>query len=426
LSKVVTVSLSKTHFLVLGMARTGQAVATWLRSLSKQVTTFDDNPTKGDIHTLGAIAWGAVEVVVQSPGVPFSFPSPHPVTAMAQRLGVPVVSDVYLWRQAHPHNRFVGITGTNGKSTTTALVGHILAKAGYAVAVGGNIGSAVTTLPELGSEGIYVLELSSFQLEVSPPLNLTAAGWLNIAEDHLDRHGTLENYIEAKKRIFAGASHAFICGDDEYSRAVATTLEGCHMLAATDEKPFDYALATRLPGAHNSQNISLAYNLCKALGVAEDDIREGIISFPGLEHRLEQVGHIGPVTFVNDSKATNADAASRALTSFPGKRILWIAGGKPKTDGIEPLKEYFPTIHKAYFIGQAQARFAQTAQGLLHYMMAGTLEVAVRNAFEDAQKLEGESIILLSPACASFDQFKDFEERGTLFKKIVKTILNGI
>lgn len=418
-------SLSKTHFLVLGMARTGQAAATWLRSLGKQVITFDDDPTKGDIHTLEAIEWSTVEVVVQSPGVPFSFPSPHPVTAMAQRLGVPVVSDVYLWRQAHPQNRFVGITGTNGKSTTTALVGHILAQAGYAVAVGGNIGSAVTTLPELEPEGIYVLELSSFQLEISPPLNLTAAGWLNIAEDHLDRHGTLKGYIEAKKHIFAGAAHKLICVDDIHSRAVAATLENGHMLTATDEKPFDYTLATRLPGAHNGQNISLAYTLCKTLGVDEDKIKEGIISFPGLEHRLEQVGYIGPITFINDSKATNADAAARALASFPGKHILWIAGGKPKTDGIESLKEYFPAIYKAYFIGQAQERFAQTVQGLLPHVMAGTLEKAVYDAFEDAQRLEGESVILFSPACASFDQFKDFEERGVIFKKIVKTILNN-
>ena len=442
---------------VYGLARSGLAtVEAAAAGGAASILAWDDKAdARGKASALGAeIAapdawpWGSLASLVLSPGVPLTHPAPHPVVGLAKEAGVEIVCDVeLLWRERAGRNRFVAVTGTNGKSTTTALLGHLLKSAGLPVAVGGNIGRSALDLEALPEGGIYVLEMSSYQLDLTQRFRPDVAIWLNLTSDHLDRHGDMAGYRRAKEKIFASMAAgdtALVGVDEPEMRDVAAALrakggprlrtvsvaggEGADIavdaqgrLAASDGVTVDLAEFPTLRGAHNWQNAAFAYAAAAALGVSGDAILTAMRSFPGLAHRMEIVARRGRVLFVNDSKATNADAAARALQSF--EAIYWIAGGQAKSGGIEPLAPYFPRIEKAYLIGAAADAFSATLARRVPHVISADLGSAVRMAAEDAAADERpEPVVLLSPACASFDQFADFEARGDTFRTAVMAL----
>jgi UDP-N-acetylmuramoylalanine--D-glutamate ligase len=345
--------------------------------------------------------------------------------------------------RAQPAARCVGITGTNGKSTTTALLGHILKVADLKAEVGGNLGTPVLTLAPLERDGIYVLELSSYQLELTPSLNCDVAVLLNITPDHIDRHGSMAGYIAAKRMVFRSVGktqNAVIATDDELCRHIAAELaaRGHHRvipISAAHRTPhgvwcdgtllhdsdgrlvLDLARAPALPGVHNAQNAAAAFAAARALGVEGEIIAEAILTFPGLAHRQERVATIDGISFVNDSKATNAEAAAKALVCYD--HIYWIAGGVAKEGGISSLDSYFPRIRHAFLIGEAADLFARSL-GAVPHSLVGDLKTAVEAAYAMARR-DGHhgSVVLLSPACASFDQYSGFEARGAHFRELV-------
>ncbi|MBP0579294.1 UDP-N-acetylmuramoyl-L-alanine--D-glutamate ligase [Labrys sp. LIt4] len=400
-----------------------------------------------DVRDLNEIDWSDVAALVLSPGVPLTHPEPHWSVKLASAHGVEVIGDIELFvrerRLRAPGSPFIAITGTNGKSTTTALIAHLFAAAGRDVQLGGNIGTAILSLDPPSPDRVHVVECSSYQIDLAPSIDPSVAILLNVTEDHLDRHGTLEHYAAVKARLVEGADTPVVGVDDAWCAAIADAIEakGGRPVRISVESQLSegvYAVGDRLfsaeagravevaslagigslRGAHNAQNACAALAAARAGGLTLDQIQAGMRSFPGLAHRMEQVGRLGPVLFVNDSKATNADAAAKALSSFP--TLYWIAGGKPKTGGIESLAEYFPKIRKAYLIGEASEEFAATLEGRVPYVRAETIEKAVPLAAADAAAsgLE-EAVVLLSPACASFDQFRNFEERGKAFSRAV-------
>jgi len=350
-------------------------------------------------------------------------------------------------RRAHaPDCPFVAITGTNGKSTTTALIAHILKASGRDTQLGGNIGTAVLTLDPPKAGRFYVVECSSYQIDLAPSLNPSAGILLNLTPDHLDRHGSMQHYADVKERLVAASDTAIVGVDDTFCTRIADRVErtgtkvvriskrnvladgifadGARLLLAqggTTREIADLSAIQTLRGSHNAQNAAAAVAACLAVGVSEDEIRAGLASFPGLKHRMQPVGRRGATLFVNDSKATNADAAAPALSSF--ERIYWIAGGLPKEGGIASLGGFFPKIAKAYLIGEAAPAFAATLGEAVPFEIAGTLERAVADAAADAEKDGSAGIaVLLSPACASFDQYKNFEVRGDAFVKHVAAL----
>ncbi|MGR9136795.1 UDP-N-acetylmuramoyl-L-alanine--D-glutamate ligase [Rhizobium leguminosarum] len=434
-----------------GLGGSGFATARALISGGADVTAWDDNPDSvakaaaegirtEDLHN---IDWSQQTLFVLSPGVPLTHPKPHWTVDLARAAGVDIVGDVELFvreRRAHaPDCPFIAITGTNGKSTTTALVAHILKSSGYDTQLGGNIGTAVLTLDPPRAERFYVVECSSYQIDLAPTLNPSAGILLNLTPDHLDRHGTMQHYADIKERLVAGSDVAIVGVDDSHSALIADRVqragvkvvrisrrnvvadgiyaEGTKLIQAAGGAmlPFaDLDGIQTLRGSHNAQNAAAAVAACLAVGVSADDIRAGLASFPGLKHRMQPVGQRGRVVFINDSKATNADAAAPALSSYD--RIYWIAGGLPKAGGITTLAPYFPRIAKAYLIGEAAAEFAATLGEAVPYEISGTLERAVAHAAADADRDESSaSAVMLSPACASFDQYKNFEVRGDAF-----------
>ena len=344
--------------------------------------------------------------------------------------------------------RLVAITGTNGKSTTTALIGHVLASAGRAVEVGGNIGTAVLSLAPPVKDRIYVVEFSSFQIDLTPSLRPDVAILLNITPDHLDRHGDLETYAAVKARIFARqgtGDTAVVAVDDAVCRAIWEEIAtGADRVAVSGERELHDGIFARqgelyrsqdgrselfadlseivsLRGSHNGQNASAAAAAALALGLDRSEIVSGFSSFPGLSHRMEQVGDLDGVLFINDSKATNADATAHALASF--ENIFWIAGGQAKAGGIRNLKKFFPKIRRAYLIGEAAEPFAAFMEGEVDCCISGTVEQAVEAAVRDAST-QGvrPAAVVFSPACASFDQFRNFELRGDAFRTAVHAI----
>jgi UDP-N-acetylmuramoylalanine--D-glutamate ligase len=442
---------------VLGLARSGRAAALSLRESGARVLAWDDSAASRDAAAAAQIPivdlaaadpadWAAL---VMSPGIPLTHPAPHPVAARAAGAGVPVIGDIELLWQADTGAGFIGITGTNGKSTTTALIGHILAKAGAAVAVGGNLGIPVLELPRLGESGRYVIEMSSFQLDLIDQTRFGIGLLLNVTPDHLDRHGDMAGYVAAKSRLFArqqAGDTAIIGIDDESCRTVADTLargparlirisaeglvpggigvrdgflvDGLHeeLLAVMDLR----GVAT-LPGRHNWQNAAAAYAACRAAGIPTETIAAAIQTYPGLPHRQELVGTLGQVRFVNDSKATNADAAAKALGCYD--RIYWIAGGKAKAGGIAALAPWFDRVAHAYLIGEAAEDFAATLAGTVETSLSGDLKTAIEAAALDARRAGGPAVVLLSPACASYDQFAHFEARGDAFRQLAKDLI---
>ena len=402
---------------------------------------------------LDEIDWSTVAALVLSPGVPLTHPEPHWSVTLARDNGVEVIGDIELFarqrRAQAPSSPFIAITGTNGKSTTTALIAHLFAQAGCDVQLGGNIGTAILLLEPPSPARIHVIECSSYQIDLAPSADPSIGILLNVTEDHLDRHGTIEAYAAIKERLVARARTAVVGVDDGICQAIADRLEqdGVKVVRISVRRPLAdgvYAVgetihlaeggASRvvaslggigsLRGTHNAQNACAAYATAQVGGLSQAEISAGLRSFPGLAHRMEQVGHLGSTLFVNDSKGTNADAAAKALGSY--ESIFWIAGGKSKTGGIAGLAEYFPRVAKAYLIGAAMDEFAATLEGRVPYVRAGTIDQAVALAAADAAASGlAEPVVLLSPACASFDQFRNFEERGTAFSKAVLE-LDGI
>ena len=448
---------------VFGLARTGLTAARALLAGGAQVALWDDKAEARDaaaaeglpLVDLTQADWSGFAALMISPGVPLTHPEPHWTVKKARAAGVEILGDVELlartiaaapsWKRP----KIVAITGTNGKSTTTALIGHILQSAGKDVRVGGNIGAGVLGLEDMHGGAVYVLELSSYQLDLTSSLKPDVAVLINISPDHLDRHGGMEGYIAAKRRVFLNQTKgdtAVIGVDDSWCQRLCTELvsanhrtirpissgrtmgRGVYALQgilydATGERAVEIADLTRaraLPGRHNWQNAAAAYAAVLALGLSPADAADGLMTFPGLAHRMEDVGRIGRVRFVNDSKATNADAARQAMSAIP--KFYWIAGGVPKAGGIEPLRDLYPRIAKAYLIGEAAQDFAETLGGDAPWVISKTLEAAVAAAHADASAAGGEAVVLLSPACASFDQFADFEARGDAFRAQVRAL----
>jgi UDP-N-acetylmuramoylalanine--D-glutamate ligase len=442
---------------VFGLARSGLAtVRAAAAGGAAEVLVWDDGEAaRIKAEALGGRAmepgdwpWQGLDSLVLAPGVPLTHPAPHPIVELARQAEVEIISDIeLLWREAEGQARFVAITGTNGKSTTTALIGHVLEAAGLPVSVGGNIGRAALDLEPPGDGRIYVLELSSYQLDLTRRFRPQVAVWLNLTPDHLDRHGDLAGYARAKARIFAnmqGDDTALVGVDEPLMRGIAAELAaaGRPILATVsvrqdpgaelyvDEegtlfeagrRAASFAELPALRGAHNCQNAAMAWGAAQALGLAGDTVLAAMASFPGLAHRMQAIGRRGRVVFVNDSKATNADAAAMALATFDP--IYWIAGGKAKEGGIDSLAAFFPRIAKAYLIGSAADSFSATLAGRVPHVIAGDLQTATRLAAADAALDErAEPAVLLSPACASFDQFADFEARGDAFRRAFEAL----
>lgn len=434
------------RYAVVGLGRAGIAAMRALTQLGAMVTGWDDATYARDAaeHEGFVIAdptpdIGDLDALVLSPGIPHRLPVPHRIAAAALAAGRPILTDAELLyqavRKAGGRARFAGITGTNGKSTTTALLAHILAEAGVPCAAGANLGPAALSLPPLPDHGVYVLEMSSYMLERLAETRFDAAVMLNLSPDHLDRHGDMAGYAAAKRNIFARQMPGDIAAigiDDEFSRAMQAGLPGSLRISGIAEADvwcesgtlrdatgpiLDMSRASALPGQHNAQNAAAAACLALGLGVPRAAVAAGIVSFPGLAHRQELVATLAGVRFVNDSKATNADAAARALVCYD--RVIWIAGGIAKAGGIAPLAPLFPRVARALLIGRDAAPFAATlaAHGIPHDIVE-TLDRAVPAA-RDAALATGANTVLLSPACASFDQFSGFEARGTRFRELV-------
>jgi UDP-N-acetylmuramoylalanine--D-glutamate ligase len=452
---------------VFGLARTGLAAARALIAGGAQVALWDEKPAAREaaqaeglpLVDLAAADWSRFAAVMLSPGVPLTHPAPHWTVEKARAAGVEILGDIELFARSvnaapeHKRPKVVAITGTNGKSTTTALIGHICAEAGRDVRIGGNIGFGVLGLEDMHGGAVYVLELSSYQLDLTSSLHPDVSIILNISPDHLERHGTMENYVAAKRRILLnqGKGDTAVIGvDDPWGQQICTEITAANrrtivpisaskamsrgvyaldglLYDATGERTFEAAdlkRARSLPGRHNWQNAAAAYAAAKGLGIAPAEAAQHLLSFPGLAHRMETVGTIGRVRFVNDSKATNADAARQALSSYP--KVYWIAGGQPKTGGISSLADLFGRVEKAYLVGEAAPAFAGVLAGQAPTAASGTIEAAVRQAYADAAAAGGEAIVLLSPACASFDQFADFEARGEAFRAAVQRLAQTV
>jgi UDP-N-acetylmuramoylalanine--D-glutamate ligase len=446
---------------VFGLGGSGLIAASALFAGGADVIGWDDGAARIEnaaqagipVADLRDVDWSRIAALVLAPGVPLTHPAPHWSVGLARAMAVEVIGDIELFcreRRAHaPHAPFVAITGTNGKSTTTALIAHLCAGAGLDTQLGGNIGTAILSLEPPRQGRVHVIECSSFQIDLAPGIDPSVGILINLTEDHLDRHGSLANYGAVKERLIAGVQRdgtAIVGVDDNWCQAVADRAEhaGTRVVRVSARHPLAYGVyvdgervfqATggtareiahlgsigSLRGRHNAQNAACAAAAALALGLDLRTIQAGLRSFPGLAHRMEEVGRKDRVLFINDSKATNADSAAQALACFSD--IFWIAGGKPKTGGIGSLSGFFPRIRKAYLVGAAAEEFAATLSGKVDHVVAGTLDHAVAEAARDAEASGlDHPVVLLSPACASFDQFASFQERGTAFRDLVRKL----
>lgn len=462
-----------------GLGGSGLATALALKEGGAHVIACDDNPAKmaeanakgvetGDLRKAD---WPRFSSLILSPGVPLTHPEPHWSAKLAKEAGVEIIGDIELFCRERakiaPNADFIAITGTNGKSTTTALIAHILREAGRDVQMGGNIGTAILSLEPPADGRIHVIECSSFQIDLAPSLAPTIGVHLNLSPDHIDRHGTMELYAAIKERLVAKAGLAVIGVDDPMSRAIANrlsdettvTISVRHNTAFLSEgedhnakiiakhgkiyrwvwefelgedsevlrdEHVAYEVAdindvSALRGRHNAQNAAAAVATVLQLGLNPALVAQAVRTFPGLPHRMEEVGHYAGALFVNDSKATNADSTEKALASFD--HIYWILGGKSKEGGISSLKPYLSKVEKAYLIGEATEEFAVVLEGHVPYVKAGTLDKAVALAAADVMSSQArEPVVLLSPACASYDQFPNYEVRGNHFRDLVRAL----
>ena len=437
---------------VLGLGQSGMSAVRSLAAGGADVRAWDDDARVRHaaraaglaISDLGRADWGEVDALVASPGIALNFPEPHPAVRGARAAEVPVIGDVELFARALPNARIAGITGTNGKSTTTALLGHVLGAAGYRIEVGANLGTPVLDLDPVDGHGIYILELSSYQLDLVRSMSCEVAVLLNLSADHLDRHDGMAGYIDSKKRIFAGQreGHTAIVGvDDSRCREIFDRLRSIpgrqvvpvsvgreveDGVAAIDGIIYDgtegdagavadLAGARSLRGPHNMQNAACAYAAARALGLSVVEAAGALVNFPGLDHRMQEIANIGGIRFINDSKATNPEAAAQALATHDN--IYWIVGGRAKEGaGLDPLAPYFPRVRGAFLIGESASQLAEELTGRVPITLADDLYAAVDLAYRAA--IEGgvaDAVVLLSPACASFDQWPNFEARGGAF-----------
>jgi len=451
---------------VFGLGRTGITAALSLQAGGASVAAWDDREaarqhaaqTGVTLRDLTTADWDEFDELVLSPGVPDTLPKPHWSAERAKQANVPIICDIEIFARevaaapeiARP--KIVAVTGTNGKSTTTALIGHVLQACGKDAQIGGNIGRGVLDLDNMHGGTYYVLELSSYQLERTHSLRANTAVFLNLSPDHLERHGDMAAYAAAKANIFNNQTQedTVVVGiDDTGGQKICTRLKaqnGRRIIPISGHKSLgrgacavkgklycklgpkcveiaNLAQAQALEGEHNWQNAAAAYAAVQSLGIPAKDIGTAILSFPGLAHRMESVGRLGRLRFVNDSKATNANAARQALSAYDS--IYWIAGGQAKSGGIEELSDLFDSVQKAYLIGEAAPKFSRTLKKTnVDYKVSGTLEMAILCAARDALSSNATNpIVLLSPACASFDQFTSFETRGDAFRNKVKDII---
>jgi UDP-N-acetylmuramoylalanine--D-glutamate ligase len=446
---------------VFGLGGSGLVAASALFAGGADIIGWDDAPERIEqaaaagvpIADLRTIDWSRIAALVLAPGVALTHPAPHWAVGLARAAVVEVIGDIELFcrerRARTPDAPFVAVTGTNGKSTTTALVAHLCAGAGLDTQLGGNIGTPILALEPPRAGRVHAIECSSFQIDLAPSIDPSVGILINLAEDHLDRHGTPANYGAVKERLIAGVQRdgtAIVGVDDNWCQAVADRIEraGRRVIRVSVRRPLAYGIYAEgerlfqatggtareiahlggigsLRGRHNAQNAACAVAAALALGIEPASITASLPTFPGLAHRMEEVGRTERVLFVNDSKATNADSAAQALACFTD--IYWIAGGKPKTGGIGSLSGFFPRIRKAYLIGDAAEEFAATLGGKVDHAVAGTLDRAVEAAARDAGASGlDQAVVLLSPACASFDQFASFEARGAAFRELVRKL----
>lgn len=445
-------NLHNRRFGVLGLGKSGQAAVRALAQAGAQAVVFDDTDeavqqacsqgaaagTFADLETLHAL--------IVSPGVPLRLPAPHPVITEAQQSGTPIIADLDLFAARLSGQTVIGVTGTNGKSTTSALIHHLLVSIGQNTLLGGNIGTAALDLPIDDAVQSVVLELSSFQLDLVCQLRCNISIWLNIAPDHLDRHGTLGDYIAAKAHIFdrqRADDQVVIAIDDAPSQAMADHLEGqdrrvtrvssTHVpaggvgvgdawliddLAGSQVKIIELATLPRLAGRHNQQNIVAAYAALRRMGIAGADIARHFTSFAGLAHRSELVGQAGAITFINDSKATNPAAAVPSLQTY--SNIFWLAGGKAKPGGFASLQAHLDHIAHSFFFGEARNELAADLGTVRPFEVHDDMTAAFLAALKAARLATADATVLLAPACASFDQFTSFEARGEAFKTLVR------
>jgi len=440
---------------VFGLARSGLVAAEALQKSGAYVWAWDDNEDRRQAAAALGISLvdlyrqdlSAVKTLVLSPGVPLHHPKPHPIVLKARSAGCEIIGDIDLLGQIQRNAKYIGITGTNGKSTTTALIGHILKKIGVTTEVGGNLGIPVLSLEPLSQGGVYVLEMSSYQLNLTSSIIFDVSILLNISPDHLDRHGNMAGYAAAKERIFKGQGKtetAIIGIDDPICHKIYDQLREKSVQKlipiSTQKKPAGGIYVEdgviiddtegfkqkaviltdieTLPGHHNWQNAAAAYAAIKALGIPSAEIARAMDSYPGLDHRQERIAYVDDVLYINDSKATNVDSTARALSCY--SNIYWIAGGRSKDGGFEALEPFLPHVRSVYLIGEAADLIAAFLSRKVTYHLCGNLVTAVQRAHQDALADHLRNpVVLLSPACASFDQFKDFEDRGNRYRAIV-------
>jgi UDP-N-acetylmuramoylalanine--D-glutamate ligase len=435
---ITSPAFSGKSYAVLGLARSGVATVDALLASGASVMAWDSREEAREAlrssaanggedrlrlaDPLATSIYGFAGVVV-SPGVPLNR---HPIAERARQAKVPVIGDIELFAQARaslPAHKLVGITGTNGKSTTTALIHHILKTAGVPTLMGGNIGLPILAqdplAPNDNGVGVYVLELSSYQIDLTQSLDCDVAVLLNLSPDHLDRYDGIDDYAASKARLFAMQSPdhaAIIAAEDDFARAIAAQVTGRKLLVSSGQVK-DQARWPSLQGPHNAQNVAAAVAAARELGVADEAIASGLASYPGLPHRMERVAEKKGVLFVNDSKATNPTSTAPALAAYPA--VHWILGGRPKSDDLDPCTPYLGHVRAAYTIGEAGPMFAELLRPRVKVEECGMLDRAVGAAAGAAQAGE---VVLLSPACASFDQFRDYEARGDAFRAAVEAL----
>ena len=449
---------------VFGLGASGMVAANALQAGAAKVDVWDDSADRRE--TAQATGLSAVDLyaadmenydtLLVAPGVPLTHPTPHALVTKANDSGVSICGDIELFAQMRaqlPGHQVVAITGTNGKSTTTALITHILNVAGGKAVACGNIGTPILELDPLAEGGVYVIEMSSYQIDLTHTLKPDLAILLNVAPDHLDRHGDIENYAAVKRRLLEDQSAdglAIVGIDDVWGQAAIEQLKRAgrsNVVSVSVERSLEYGVYARdglvfdarvsdtspvldlrdivsLPGSHNWQNAAVAYAAATALGLSTAQIQQAMEQFPGLAHRSEFIAEAEGLSFVNDSKATNVDAAVKALSSFDN--IHWIAGGRSKDEPLVPIADYAGNIAKAYLIGEAQDDMAESLSAMgVEAVKCDTLDNAFSQAVANG-KAEAMATILLSPACASFDQFANFEIRGEAFRALVKDHLLAV
>lgn len=404
---------------ILGLGISGMSAANSILAGGGEIFAYDDNRLNNKIGFTDPKnwPWNLLDQILVSPGIPLS----HPVIKKARSLKIKIINEIDIFAQSLPKAKVIGVTGTNGKSSTTSLIGHIINYNNINAEVGGNIGKAATSLNDPGSNGFIVLELSSFQLATCSQLKLDGGIILNITPDHLDWHGNIKNYVNAKIRIASflkAKAPLLMSSNDNLSKIASEDLQKKNKnIIKIYNKKIKYDLPKNISYI---ENVNFAIKLLSALGISEEKSLTAINSFTGLPHRMELFAKTNKFLFINDSKATNAEAACEALKSF--KNIFWIAGGKSKHNGIKSTLKYLKNVRKCYLIGESSGEFFDQLRFKLECNISGTIDQALLQIFKDTIDYNEEVTVLLSPAASSYDQFVNFEKRGEIFKELVAKI----